>query len=278
LTADSDPSSQNEPTTEAKEAEQKSIQTENDGETQLPITAASTTPAEAETASETATVANEEPSETAVIDRKNSESDTNRNSNETKETDEPVITTRPAAPVKSEASGPLQGEDVDSTDSHADSPKENSVSTSATATDKETSATGTRSNSPPSSESVSGGTIASGGKGPSPHGVPEGQVISAERRKPLGSIPQPKYPQRDRVMNKEGQVILIGHVRLDGLIDKVWVESSTGSPEMVKSSVEAFTKWRFEPGTEAYVRKGIQFSLKGNVETGYARLGESEEK
>lgn len=121
--------------------------------------------------------------------------------------------------------------------------------------------------------------LASGGS--AVNGVPTGGngygqqsgplIVDASLRKPLNK-PQPSYSHQDRVLNREGLVVVVARVRADGSVDDVRIDKSTGSNDMNRSAVEAFKKWKFAPGQEVLVRNPFKFVLKGDSQVDYAKL------
>lgn len=95
-------------------------------------------------------------------------------------------------------------------------------------------------------------------------GVPQGTKIKdAGLRKPLAGNKNAVYPSEDRLAGKQGVSVLVGRVSSDGSIMKVFVEKSAGSKSLDQSAIRAFTKWRFEPGAEEYLRQPFEFKLSG---------------
>lgn len=82
----------------------------------------------------------------------------------------------------------------------------------------------------------------------------------------------PAYPQQDRALGREGLAVIIAQIRADGTVGNVSLERPSGSPFMDSAAVEAFKKWRFNPGQEGLVRKAFQFSLHGEAQAMPARL------
>lgn len=101
-----------------------------------------------------------------------------------------------------------------------------------------------------------------------------GTIVDASLRRPL-SGPTPSYPQRDRILHREGTVVVIGRVRGNGSVDAVSLEHASGSREMDNAALESFRAWRFMPGPEATVRKAFKFKLQGAEKMGYSRLSQS---
>jgi protein TonB len=97
-------------------------------------------------------------------------------------------------------------------------------------------------------------------------------VVEASLRRPLAGNPLPTYPAQDRLRKHQGTAVVLGDVRLDGSIDNIRLDKSSGSREMDNASVSTFRRWKFAPGPEATVRKAFQFNLQGEAQIGYATL------
>lgn len=81
--------------------------------------------------------------------------------------------------------------------------------------------------------------------------------------------PAPRYPVASRRAGEQGTVTLRVLVSLDGLVSRVAVEKSSGSPHLDAAALEAVKAWHFTParrGTEAiesWVLVPIVFRLEG---------------
>jgi TonB family protein len=76
--------------------------------------------------------------------------------------------------------------------------------------------------------------------------------------------PLPKYPARVRSNSITGIGVCIVLVdRASGRVTGASMEQSTGDSTLDKSAVNAFQKWRFEPGTVSKVRIPVEFSMLG---------------
>ena len=96
--------------------------------------------------------------------------------------------------------------------------------------------------------------------------VPQGvEIHDAGEFKPNPGNPNPKYPEADRISNREGKAVLVGEVKKDGTLSAVFIEQSSGSKTLDRASVEAFKKWRFNAGQEGFVRKPFEFRLRGET-------------
>ena len=76
--------------------------------------------------------------------------------------------------------------------------------------------------------------------------------------------PLPKYPARKRTDGVTGiGVCLVSVDPASGRVTTASMEQSTGDSTLDKSAVDAFRKWRFQPGTVSKVRIPIEFNLTG---------------
>ena len=74
--------------------------------------------------------------------------------------------------------------------------------------------------------------------------------------------PLPKYPARERSGSVTGIGVCIVSVDpANGRVTAASMEQSTGDSTLDKSAVNAFQKWRFEPGKVSKVRIPIEFSM-----------------
>jgi TonB family protein len=122
----------------------------------------------------------------------------------------------------------------------------------------------------PASNGAPGGTVSgmtqSRGGAPSGFGVPSGaQVRDARSLEAMPGNPLATYPLPDRLANRQGTTVLLGHVRNDGRIENITLEQSSGSRMMDESAAKAFSKWKYKPGQEGYVRLPVQFKLVGDA-------------
>ena len=76
--------------------------------------------------------------------------------------------------------------------------------------------------------------------------------------------PLPKYPARERTDSVTGiGVCLVSVDPASGRVTTASMEQSTGDSTLDKSAVNAFRKWRFQPGTVSKVRIPIEFNMTG---------------
>jgi len=77
--------------------------------------------------------------------------------------------------------------------------------------------------------------------------------------------PLPKYPARKRTDGVTGiGVCLVSVDPASGRVTTASMEQSTGDSTLDKSAVDAFRKWRFQPGTVSKVRIPIEFNMAGS--------------
>jgi len=105
------------------------------------------------------------------------------------------------------------------------------------------------------SASAGGGTLI---------GIPYGATVRDARSLIATDKPQATYPLQDRISRHEGTAVLVGHVTNDGRVERITLEKSSGSRLMDESAAKAFSKWKFRPGQEGYIRLPIQFQLAGS--------------
>lgn len=78
------------------------------------------------------------------------------------------------------------------------------------------------------------------------------------------SAPQPNYLHEARSRHLTGRGIAIISVDPNtGLATDVTMEQSIGNPILDNSTVSAFRRWRFKPGSPSRVRIPITFLLTG---------------
>src|SRR6266404_7392392 len=74
---------------------------------------------------------------------------------------------------------------------------------------------------------------------------------------------KPDYPYIARAHHMEGKGIFLVHIRADGKVRAVEMVQSTGHPELDKSAVAAFQKWRFQVAEPTQVKIPIIFFMGG---------------
>ena len=73
----------------------------------------------------------------------------------------------------------------------------------------------------------------------------------------------PSYPVHDRLRKRQGQVVVLGFINDEGYVQRIKLESTSGSKEMNYNALKAFSLYRFEKGQQGWVRMPFQFTLKG---------------
>ena len=111
-------------------------------------------------------------------------------------------------------------------------------------------------------------------QGPEALGIPSGaEIRDASRLTPAPGNQSFAYPQQDRLHGRTGTATVVGRVEADGSVTQVALEKSSGSKTMDQEALSTFRKWKFMPGQEGYVRKPVQFVLKGDAQQSKATLG-----
>jgi len=78
------------------------------------------------------------------------------------------------------------------------------------------------------------------------------------------SAPRPDYPYEARSRHITGSGVAVISVDPNtGLAVDAMMEQSIGNPILDNSTISAFRRWRFKPGTPARVRIPITFVLTG---------------
>jgi protein TonB len=113
--------------------------------------------------------------------------------------------------------------------------------------------------------------------------VPEPAVAAPEQQTQVASVavtppsfnaaylrnPSPRYPASARRAGTQGTVTLRVQVTREGLVARVDVEKSSGSPHLDAAALEAVKAWRFVPARqgaeplESWVLVPIVFRLEG---------------
>ena len=71
----------------------------------------------------------------------------------------------------------------------------------------------------------------------------------------------PRYPRQDRIMGREGKVILLGFINHKGFVESTKIEKSSGSQLMEKEALKAFKQYQFKNGQAGWVRMPFHFVL-----------------
>ncbi len=85
-----------------------------------------------------------------------------------------------------------------------------------------------------------------------PHGEPA--------RKLAIYAPRPKVPAEARARHLTGAGVCVVHVRPDGTVERAEMLQSTGQPVLDKASIDAFSRWRFVPGSVKKVNIPIRYT------------------
>jgi TonB family protein len=72
--------------------------------------------------------------------------------------------------------------------------------------------------------------------------------------------PAPKIPAEARARHLSGAGVCLVFVRPDGTVSRAEMLQSTGQPILDKVSIDAFSKWRFRPGTVNQVKIPIRYT------------------
>jgi TonB family protein len=71
--------------------------------------------------------------------------------------------------------------------------------------------------------------------------------------------PRPHIPTEARVKHLKGAGVFVAYIRPDGSVSRVTIERSTGHAILDKSSIEAFSQWRFAPDSVKKCRIPIRY-------------------
>ena len=88
---------------------------------------------------------------------------------------------------------------------------------------------------------------------------PEKPPVPGAKRVAI-SAPRPEVPAEARAKHLKGSGVCIVYVRPDGTVSRVEMSPSTGEPLLDKASIDAFTHWKFIPGTVTKVRIPIRYT------------------
>jgi TonB family protein len=72
--------------------------------------------------------------------------------------------------------------------------------------------------------------------------------------------PRPEIPAEVRAKHLSGAGVCVVYVRPDGVVSRAEMLQSTGQPILDKVSIDAFSKWRFKPGTVKKVKIPIRYT------------------
>lgn len=72
--------------------------------------------------------------------------------------------------------------------------------------------------------------------------------------------PRPGIPPEARAKHLRGAGVCVVYVRSDGIVSRAEMLQSTGQPILDKASIDAFSQWRFKPGTVTKVKIPIRYT------------------
>jgi TonB family protein len=72
--------------------------------------------------------------------------------------------------------------------------------------------------------------------------------------------PRPIVPPEARAKHLKGAGVCIVYLRPDGTVSRAEMSLSTGEPLLDKASIEAFSRWKFVPGTVKKVKIPIRYT------------------
>jgi TonB family protein len=85
-----------------------------------------------------------------------------------------------------------------------------------------------------------------------PHGEPA--------RKVAIYAPKPDVPAEAHTRHLRGAGVCVVYVRPDGTVERAEMLQSTGQPLLDKVSIDAFSRWRFVPGSVKKVKIPIRYT------------------
>ncbi len=81
-------------------------------------------------------------------------------------------------------------------------------------------------------------------------------------RKLATFAPKAIVPPEARAKHLKGVGVCIVYVRPDGTVSRAEMSPSTGEPLLDKASIDAFSRWKFVPGTVKKVKIPIRYTGK----------------
>jgi TonB family protein len=72
--------------------------------------------------------------------------------------------------------------------------------------------------------------------------------------------PKPEVPVEARARHLSGAGVCVVYVRPDGTVSRADMLQSTGQPILDKASTDAFSRWRFIPGSVKKVKIPIRYT------------------
>jgi TonB family protein len=88
---------------------------------------------------------------------------------------------------------------------------------------------------------------------------PEKPPVPGAKRVAIAA-PRPEVPAEARARHLKGAGVCIVYVRPDGTVSRAEMSPSTGEPLLDKASIDAFSRWKFIPGTVTKVRIPIRYT------------------
>jgi TonB family protein len=85
-----------------------------------------------------------------------------------------------------------------------------------------------------------------------PHGEPARKIATY--------APKPEVPADARARHLSGAGVCVVYVRPNGTVERVEMLQSTGQPILDKASINAFSRWRFVPGSVKKVKIPIRYT------------------
>lgn len=96
-------------------------------------------------------------------------------------------------------------------------------------------------------------------------GDPNGTEVDTTFYRPVPTYtPKPKYPRSARNQNVRGSVGVGLTIGVDGSVESVWINDSSGSDTLDQAALDAVSSWRFEPARRG--NEPIRTTTSVNVE------------
>ena len=89
--------------------------------------------------------------------------------------------------------------------------------------------------------------------------TPEKPPVPGARRVAIFA-PKPEVPVEARARHLSGAGVCVVYVRPDGTVSRAEMLQSTGQPILDKVSINAFSRWRFIPGSVKKVKIPIRYT------------------
>jgi TonB family protein len=96
-------------------------------------------------------------------------------------------------------------------------------------------------------------------------GLVAAQSVSPSPKRPALCIyaPKPDYPLASRALHHTGSGLYLLRVGSNGTVQSFEVLKSTGHPDLDQAATDAFSQWRFKPGTVKKVKIPMSFTMTG---------------